>query len=354
MRRLRLAAHGLSAPGLSSPTDAVGRLLAVQAQNMSDAAWSIGLRAPGAMAADVAAQLANGRILRTWTMRGTLHLVLPEDARWMLSLLAPRAYGTRAKIWRDAALSIEVFESARMIAVNQLENGRTLSRAALFLAFNEEGIETSANRGSHIIRFLAETQTLLPGPPIGKTPTFVLFDDWVPQSEDLSREQALERLGLRYVRGHGPASATDLAWWSGLTLRDASLALHLGTANLKKIDSDGDTYFCNPDTVHGSLHTIEGEKAATHLLPGFDEYHIGYGDRRFILDDAYKALVGPAKNGLFKSPLVHDGVICGTWSAVRHAQTVAVELALFEKQRPLPIRSVDDAIDHYSAFLGDQ
>ena len=63
----------------------------MQAQDYAGSLWSVGLRcAPGTTAADVEAAIAERSIVRTWPMRGTLHLLAPADVRWMLALLTPR------------------------------------------------------------------------------------------------------------------------------------------------------------------------------------------------------------------------------------------------------------------------
>ena len=65
-------------------------MTATQAQDLQAALWAIGLRVPGAGLADVRAALEDGSVVRSWPMRGTLHLVAPEDLRWMLDLTAER------------------------------------------------------------------------------------------------------------------------------------------------------------------------------------------------------------------------------------------------------------------------
>ena len=344
-------AHGLTTTGLGSPRGAVGQLLAIQAQNASDAAWSIGLRVQGATSVGVAQEIARGSIIRTWTMRGTLHLVLPKDIRWMLSLLAPRAYAARAKIWRDADLTDQIFERAREIALNNLSGHRSLTRSALIGTFNEGGIAVSGERSSHIIRYLAETQTIVPGPPSGHTQTFILFDEWIPKSADVSREESLRLLGLRYIRGHGPATVRDLAWWSGLTTSDAGRALQLAAGDLETIETGGEKYFMTSETLDHMYPSEFEQRHGIHLIPGFDEYHIGYANRRLILDDSQKAMVGPAKNGLFKSPVLHDGVVQGTWAKTIHGQQLTIEIAPFAMQAELPHSLFEPASSQYAKFI---
>ena len=65
-------------------------MLAIQAQDLPGAKWALGLRAPGTTLADVDAALAAGTIVRSWPMRGTLHITPAEDLKWMLALMTPR------------------------------------------------------------------------------------------------------------------------------------------------------------------------------------------------------------------------------------------------------------------------
>ena len=52
---------------------------------------------------------------------------------------------------------------------------------------------------------------------------------------------------------------------------------------------------------------------ATFLLPGFDEFVLGYGDRSAVLDPAFADRIVPGGNGMFRPTVVSDGRIVGTW-----------------------------------------
>lgn len=76
---LRLANHRLTTHATLSPSDVVVAMGAIQAQDYRSALWAVGVRARGATLADVERALADAAIVRTWAMRGTLHLVPPRD-----------------------------------------------------------------------------------------------------------------------------------------------------------------------------------------------------------------------------------------------------------------------------------
>src|SRR5690606_1984498 len=134
-----------------------------QAQLLSGACWSVALRTRGSTRAELRSALADGRILQTWPLRGTLHLVAPEDARWLLALLASRSHGRVASIWRREGLEQAHFESARDLVTGLLADGGAASRSRLLQHLTENGVDATGGRGSHIIRFLAETATLVVG-----------------------------------------------------------------------------------------------------------------------------------------------------------------------------------------------
>src|SRR6185295_9649003 len=86
----RLHNQRIASTTFSTPADVVRWLGAVQAQDYLGALWAVGLRMKRAVEADIERALAERTILRTWPMRGTLHFVAAEDARWMLELMTPR------------------------------------------------------------------------------------------------------------------------------------------------------------------------------------------------------------------------------------------------------------------------
>ena len=95
--RQRLLRQGIADARFATAVDVVSWMLAVQAQDYSSSLWAVGLRMRDGSEADVERAIADGTLIRTWPMRGTLHLVAADDVRWLLELLAPRV------IARDAA-----------------------------------------------------------------------------------------------------------------------------------------------------------------------------------------------------------------------------------------------------------
>lgn len=130
LRTLRLAAQGIAVPGLD-PTAAVERMTAVQGQDLGQALWAIGVRAPGATRDDVHAAFDRGELVRSWPMRGTLHAVRPDDLRLLLSLTAERTLRSIARRATELGIDRPLLDRARDATVAALSGGRALVRDEL-------------------------------------------------------------------------------------------------------------------------------------------------------------------------------------------------------------------------------
>ena len=347
LRELRLIAQRIAAPASASPVDTVRWMLALQAQDFPGVKWSVGLRERGGTQAGVEAACDAGEIVRSWPMRGTLHLVPAEDLKWMLELTTPRSVASAGD--RRAYLGIADLdvERARDIAIAALAGGRVLTREALLASIEAGGVSTHGQRGYHLLWYLAQTGTLVLGPADGRGQTFVLLDEWVPRPRRLERDEALGELARRYFASHGPATVKDLARWSGLPMAQVRLGIGVASASLATLELDGVSYYLAPETLDA-----DPAVGRVHLLPGFDEYLLGYQDRSAVLAPEHSQAIVPGGNGVFRPTIVVDGAVVGTWRRTIKARQVTVEATPFA---PLsrPIQSgLREAVETYGAFLG--
>ncbi|MDR3545474.1 MAG: winged helix DNA-binding domain-containing protein [Candidatus Limnocylindrales bacterium] len=344
---LRLVSQRIGVSGLSTPGDVVRWMLAMQAQDLPGAKWSVGLRASQTREAAVDASFDSGEIVRSWPMRGTLHLVPAEDLGWMLQLTAPRALRSAAS--RRAALGIieADIERARAIVVASLTGGRALTRAAILASIAGGGVSTAGQRGYHLLWYLAQTGTLVLGAAEGRQQTFALLDEWVRAPRRLDRDEALGELAYRYFRSHGPATGRDLVRWSGLTMADVERGIAVNGNLLTSLELDGVRHLLAPEALAQAPAA-----GRVHLLPGFDEYLLGYQDRTAALASEHSAAVVPGGNGMFRPTVVADGEVVGTWRRTLKAGEVVIEPQLWG---PLPSELRDplvEATGAYGAFLG--
>jgi hypothetical protein len=309
---LRLAAQRIAGPGLPTVADTVRWMTAMQAQDLPGAVASAALRTGGATAADVRSAMDAGQVVRSWPMRGTLHLVPAEDLGWMITLGAPRVATSATRRQRDLQLDERTLDTARDLAVAALDGGRRLRRKDLLTVWQDAGVSTAGQRGAHLLGHLAVSQVICLGPSDGREQAIVLLDEWVPRPRRLSGDEAIAEWALRYFRSHGPATAADFAWWTGLRVTDARAGLAAAQTQLEPVDVDGATYWMEPGTPD-LLAACRAEARGVFLLPGFDELLLGYRDRGAVLPKQHADLLVPGGNGMFKASVVANGTVVGTW-----------------------------------------
>lgn len=338
---LRLSALGIAQPVAATPVEAVRSLLALQAQDFPGALWSIGLRVPGSTAASVEAAHLAGDIVRSWPMRGTLHLVAAEDLGWMLGLTGERMIRAAEGRRRQLGLTAADFTRAEHIARAALSGGHHATRAELLTAFQDGGVDTGGQRGVHTLAQLAQTAVLVQS---GRD-RWALLEEWIDAPRALERDEALREFALRYAWGHGPVTARDFAWWSSLTLADARAGLAAAADELETLDGDGDTYYLRPG--------LEPAARAVHLLPGFDEFILGYTDRTAQLSAEHFLEIVPGGNGVFFPTIVVDGRVIGTWKRTAATKTrVTLALRPFAELSASTRRAAEHRVARYGEFLG--
>lgn len=345
--RYRLYQQQIARSRFKTPGQVVSWLGALQAQDYPGAKWSIGLRLPDRADTDIEQAIADKTIVRTWPMRGTLHFVAPEDVRWLLALLTPRVIASRARRHRQLALDEATFARSRELFAKALQGERQLTRQEMMDLLEQAGISTGNQRGYHILGWAAQTGFICFGPMQGKQPTFVWLDDWVPGGKRLTREESLAELAKRYFTGHGPATLQDFTWWSGLVAADARAGLEMVKSQLAREQVGGQTYW-----LPQNMPAWQDQPPDIYLLPGFDEYLLGYKDRSAVLDPEHSQVIHPGNSGMFSSTVVIDGRVAGTWKRTFKKDTVVITVSPFASLSETQSQAIHAAARRYSRFIG--
>jgi hypothetical protein len=320
---LRLIAQGIVGPRRNQPREAAERMLALQAQEQWSGLASLTARSTSRQQSDVLAALDAGELVRSWTLRGTLHLTAADDLRWMLRLLAPRQLARAAT--REARLGITAGEldRAKQIAVEELSARGPTSRADVIARWRASGLDTGDQRSYHLIWHLAHDGVVCLGPIRAGQQQLVLVDDWVAASPLFEREEALGELARRYFDSHGPATAADLKRWANLTAKETQLAIALARCKLSTLEIEGVEHLLGP-TTQDELADCRREARGVFALPGFDELLFGYRDRSATLPERYAAQVLRA-NAVGRCTIIFDGRVIGTWKRPRHGTEAKIE-----------------------------
>ncbi|MBI5889154.1 MAG: AlkZ family DNA glycosylase [Nitrosomonadales bacterium] len=342
---LRLHNQQIAHTRCKTAEQAVAWLGGIQGQDFPGAKWSIGLRLPQAVDADINRALDERRIVRTWPMRGTLHIVAAQDVRWILALTSPKNLaGSQRR--RDALeLDDKTLARCREIFAKALGGGKQKSRVELYAALEDAGISTDGQRGYHILWNSALRGLICFAATTDKEQTFALLDEWVAPAKGKTRDEALAELALRYFTSRGPATLQDFIWWSGLGAAEARAGFEAIKSNLLQEKVDKLTYWMPPDTA------VPGERASIILLPGFDEYLLGYKDRSAVLDSAHAEKVCPGGNGMFASTIVIDGRVAGTWKRAVKKSSVEIIASPFDPISKTERRAFSEAAERYASFI---
>jgi len=344
----RLLSQHIAGKPLDQPQAVVRWMGAMQAQDYQQAVWAIGLRTQAGTLSAVEQAIADRMILQTWPMRGTIHFVVAENAKWMLELSAPRSLTADRLRLRQLELDERILARCSDLFHAALQGGKRLTRAGMMQLLADAQISPAGQRGYHILWYLAQTGLICFGPMQGKEQTFVLLNEWVPDARQLSREEALAELAGRYFASHGPATLDDFARWAGLTLTDARSGLELAKPVLASEKQDARTFWFSINAPDMPTH----DPSSLYLLPGFDEYLLGYKDRNDMLAAEHANRIVPGGNGIFLPMIVVGGQIVGTWKRTRKKKGLEITLLPFISPSVSQAQMMDQAAERYSAFLG--
>ena len=342
----RLHTQRLIGPRFLTPADAVAFFGAVQAQDYLASLWALGLRVEGATEAIIEQAIIGRAIIRTWPMRGTIHFVTAEDARWLLELSAMRVEGGGSARYRELGLDGATFAQSRKVVADVLKDGRPHTRQLLLEALDTAGISPAGQRGIHILGRLAREGLICIGPRIGKQQAFVLLDAWLPVGEKLKRDEALAELALRYFTSHGPATIQDYIWWSGLAPTDARVGLEAIKSQLSQETIGEGVYWFDASQSVGEMPS-----PTAYLLPVYDEYMVAYKDRSAALAPEYAAREDSG-NGIFRAPILIDGQMVGTWTRKLKKELVIITPNLFRSLSKDEKDALAEAGERYGAYLG--
>jgi winged helix DNA-binding protein len=315
----RMRRHLLDPVGELSVADVVSRLCGVQTQVASSAELAVRVRRFRSRRGEVERALREGRLIKTWAMRGTLHLLTPHEAGAFLSLIASGRSWERPSWQRYFGVSPKQMEALRLATPDILGDG-PLTREELVAAITARrglehvGEELRSGWGT-LLKPLAWQGALCSGPSLGNRVTFMRPEDasaeWRPLPEpDVAAPIAMSA----YLRAYGPATADAFGnWLAGGYF--GKRQLHAWFAALEErlatVEVDGEPMVVLAEDLPELLETRPTR--AVRLLPGFDQYVLGPGTADgHVVRPARRAAVS-RQAGWISPIVVAGGVVGGTW-----------------------------------------
>jgi hypothetical protein len=346
--RRRMANSRLTGEGFTTPEEAVGWHLAMQAQDYGPAKWSIGQRSKGLIEDDLDDALGAGSIVRTHVLRPTWHFVPREDIRWLLALSGPRVQQRNARRYRELGLDERTRARCEKVVASALEGDNRLTRNEIAAVLDDAGIDREDQRLPYILMHCELEAVIGSGGRSGKQQTYALLDERAPSAPELDRDEALVQLVRRYLTSHGPATVKDMSWWSGLTMGDIRRALDLLGSDVQEEMLD-EVVFWSVASDDPPPRPVRG----VHLLQTYDELVVGYTESRFFGDPAVERARAAWSERTFPSGgFLLNGRIGGHWRRTIEKNELRVEIHLYEEPNRGDVRALEAAVAGLGRFFG--
>jgi hypothetical protein len=349
----RMRRHLLDPIGTLPVAAVVRRLCGVQAQVASSAELVVRVRREASRRGEVGGALAGGRLIKTWAMRGTLHLLTPEQGGAFLSLMASGRSWERPSWQRYFGVTPTVMEALRHAAREALD-GTVLTREELIAAVSArrelghvgEGLRSGWGT---LLKPLAWQGDLCFGPSRGNRVTFMRPEDassrWAGVPDP---DEAAPVAIAAYLGAYGPATVEGFAnWLAGGWFGRRQLRTWFGAlgGRVAEVEVDGE----RAHVLAEDLDELAGTKptAAVRLLPGFDQYVLGPGTGDGHVVPAPRRAAVSKQSGWISPVVVAGGVVRGTWQL----DGDRVRIAWFKEAGRPPRKALEAEVARLSAIL---
>lgn len=311
----RMQRQLLDPVGSGSVAGVVRRLGAVLSMDESLAELAVRTRSAASGPGDLAVALAEGRVIKAFAFRGSMHYLSPEEGGIYLALRCAgrqwelpswvEHYRLTPSDWPDFRATVRAALGDGPLTLAELGREVTRHRAYRHLKpVFDEGAGT-------LLKPLTWQGDMTIGPPRHGVPTFRTVEDnprWrgIPELDD-----AGPRAITAYLRTYGPATPEHLHYWLGNGLSAGRRRIDAWFAalgdRLVAVDVEGTAAYVVDEDVDALEASAPSE--AVRFLPGHDQWVIGPGTKD-------EAVTPPSRRELMTrkaNPVIFGGVVCGTW-----------------------------------------
>lgn len=249
----------------------------------------------------------DNHLIKTWTLRGTLHAIPFEDLPLYLALYPDRSYFNRYNF------NSEFMHNTTEKILIHIKNGNT-SRTELKEIFKNEPeykdhLDMLFSGWGGILKCLAEKGDIVFNKVSDSKFRAISIDEALPQ-----RQEALLELLKRYFKSYGPATVNDASYFFGLTMKELNEII-------EKIDGLSFAMLNNKKHYYFEKASIPQKIEEPIFLTGFDPILLGYKDKSFIIDeeDIRKIIT---LTGIIKPAILFKGKIIATWGIKNSAMII--------------------------------
>lgn len=358
----RLERSGLTAPapdGYAGPAAVLGALCGAQAQVLSAAELSVGLRIAGATRADVRDALWGGRgVVKTYGPRGTIHLLPAADLpMWTGALSALPAGANNGSMHRlltpdqadeVVAAAADALADAEL-TVDELTDA-IAERAGSWAADPVmEAFQGRWPRWRAATHLAAHRGALCFGPNRGRRVTYTSPQRWLPGFRPAEGRAALGDLVRRYLYAYGPATPQHFARWLAAPPRWARELFDSLAAGdeIEPVELEGVPAW----VAAGDTEAPDTAFRGVRLLPYFDAYVIAAQPRELLFPGrAYRRALAGGQAGNYPVLLV-DGEVAGVWHQRRTGRRVAVTVEPLERLTAARREALEEQVERVGQIM---
>ena len=306
--------EGTRADG-AAPCDVVRAVGGVQAQDLRAAPLAVRARLAGAAHSSVA---ADGGIVRSSFMRGTLHWVHAEDARWLQALLGP--VNRRRFARRMAAMGVDSPAAPAAVRAAVADGPQTRQEIAAFARRHGVPLADDPQAPAWLVAAATFAGELVEYGLRSGRPIYGLAEERLPRVDPPA--DPLAELAARYRRAFPPGDAAGLARWSGLPLPVCRDAFRSAPAPAP----------------------ARPEPRGARALGAFDNVMLGLADRSLVVAPEHERAIAPG-GGVISATVLVGGRAAGTWKL-----TPEPHAELFAPLSAAAQRALDAELDDVRRF----
>jgi hypothetical protein len=300
-------------------------------------------------------------LVKTWCMRGTLHIISSCDLPIYHNALERMWFEHHGRYmrepdWPSREMRQKLFYPRILEALTEkpLRRKELDYRVLSKFADVPKPYERLFSGWGGILKETAYLGLTVHAEPCGNESCFTRLDKWLPQIDldEIDEDEAKEQLLLKYLRGYGPASAQDFTCWSGLMAGEARKAIENTQSELVEVKIEGSgriLLMLKKDIKELEKIDLE-EEVQLRLLPKFDSFMLGHKDRSRMIKGEFMKHVYRKAGDIAASVLV-DGYVAGTWKYKKAKRKLTVAVTPFDRFSRGTIAELEHCVKELGTFM---
>jgi hypothetical protein len=319
---------------------------------MSAAELQVGVRADSTVQDVRAALWKHKSLVKTWVMRGTLHLIPAADLPLYTAAMSTRWIHIN-KSWLKFIGLTEPVLLKLVREIGEVLDGTPVTREEIIKAVGKGHSarvhEVLRSGWGGMLKPAARNGLLCFGPSRGQSVTFVRPEKWLGSWHTVDPDVALVEVARRYLRAYGPASKQDFARWWGNWPGVGTAAWAGLESELVPVSIEG----THTEMLARDLDSLAKSPPASsvQLLPLFDPYLLGHVNREHLYEAIHRSRVSRTA-GWISAVVLVDGRVAGTWTHSAAKQTLSIKVDPFQRLAPKTLAAIRRRADSLAETLG--